>query len=461
MNQAKQRIENFVEEVIKNKNNRLLDILWIFSYSIPSASGYHNNKETFKKWLGRICIRNLQKKYNLKLVEVKNRMKAFVDFLNGMPDFLSKETFYENDKLLREVLISNSSKALVQNVKKPQDLSDLDKKILSLVLSYIPIRIQDSVEEAEKFRQQNPNYRDKYHKLSDFHIRTNEETDEIDYFRIDPKEWTYSFNLLFDEELKEYKYKEKLYERISLPSAFWQYQEYSFWHFGDELVKIGIGYWTFYVSGKGKVSINLIIPNFIYEGIKIYKASLPTIENFREKIIEIKKEKEVEIVEETWGLEELIEEEVKESNEVLESEVEASIISNPEVLEEGLELIGNQYSTSVGNIDILYRDKNGNFVVVELKKGKGSYEVVGQIQKYLTWVSENLAEDKQVRGIIVVREYDKELEYAVKGSSFSIETKIFGKAPPIEENIKYCDRCGKPNKKSAKYCAKCGQEFWM
>ncbi len=152
---------------------------------------------------------------------------------------------------------------------------------------------------------------------------------------------------------------------LFFPSAFWEYQEYSFWQFGDELVKIGIGYWTFYVSGKGKVSINLIIPNFIYEGIEIYKASLPTIKNFREKIIEIKKEKEVEIVEETWGLEELIEEEVKESNEVLESEVEASIISNPGVLEEGLELIGNQYSTSVGNIDILYRDKNGNFVVVE------------------------------------------------------------------------------------------------
>ncbi|CAD7775614.1 MAG: Endonuclease NucS [Candidatus Methanoperedenaceae archaeon GB50] len=51
---------------------------------------------------------------------------------------------------------------------------------------------------------------------------------------------------------------------------------------------------------------------------------------------------------------------------MLESEIEASIISNPEILEEGVELVGNQYPTSVGYIDILCRDKNGNFVVVEL-----------------------------------------------------------------------------------------------
>lgn len=66
---------------------------------------------------------------------------------------------------------------------------------------------------------------------------------------------------------------------------------------------------------------------------------------------------------------------------MLESEIEASIISNPEILEEGVELVGNQYPTSVGYIDILCRDKNGNFVVVELKRGAGSYKAVGQIQR--------------------------------------------------------------------------------
>ena len=146
---------------------------------------------------------------------------------------------------------------------------------------------------------------------------------------------------------------------------------------------------------------------------------------------------------------------------MLESEIEDSIKSNPEILEEGLKLVRPQYPTPVGPIDILCKDKNGNFVVIELKRGKESDKVVGQIQRYMAWVSENLAKNKQVRGIIALKEYDQKLEYAVKGSKFPIEIKIFGKEPPVEKNIKYCPRCGKPNPKSAKYCIKCGKEFWM
>lgn len=462
MNETKEKIEIFVNETIKGNDFKLLDVLWTFTYSIPSMSGYHNNKEAFKKWLGKVYARNLQKKYNLNSVEIKEKMRIFVDFLNSMPDFLSKETFYEDDKLVREILINKTSKILVQNIKnKIQDLSDLDKMILLFVLNYIPIRVQDSLIEAENRRQENPYYEDKYGFLLNFHIRTNRETGDIVYFEIDPKDWTYIFNLLFDEELKEQRFKAKSYRRsaglILFPQE--QHEEYSFWQFGDELVKIGVGYWTFSLSAKGNVSINFIIPNFIYEDIKIYKEHLPTVENFVEKINEIKKEKETKKVEREWGVEEFVETEAV--SEVLESEIEASIISNPEILEEGLELIGNQYSTSVGYIDILCKDKNGNFVVIELKRGIGSYKVVGQIQKYLVWINEDLAKNKQVRGIIVVKEHDKELEYAIKGSKFPIEIKIFGQEPPIEKNIKYCDRCGKPNKKSAKYCIKCGQEFWM
>lgn len=462
MSNIKEKIEKFVDDILEKNDFILLDILWIFSYSIPSQSGYHNNTEGFKKWFGRVCIRNLQKKYNLRQAEIKEKMKIFIDFLNSIPDFLSKETFNEDKKLLREILVNKSSKILIQNVKnKIQNLSDLDKKILSFVLNYIPMRIKDSIKEAEDRRKEHPNYEDKYVFLPDFHIMVDEKTGDIAYFEIDPREWTYIFNLLFDEELKEQKFKAKSYRRhagfILFPSE--QHEEYSFWQFGDELVKIGVGYWTFYISAKGNVHIEFIIPYFIYEAIKDYKNKLPIIENFEEKINEIKKEKEAKRLEKEWNLEDF--EETEAVSEVLESEIEASIISNPEILEEGLELVGNQYPTSVGYIDILCKDKNGNFVVVELKRGTGSYKVVGQIQKYMAWINENLAKDKQVRGIIVVKEYDKELEYAIKGSKFPIEIKIFGQEPPTEENIKYCTRCGKPNPKSAKYCVKCGEEFWM
>ncbi|CAD7768560.1 Endonuclease NucS [Candidatus Methanoperedenaceae archaeon GB50] len=455
MRETKEKIEKFVNDIIKKNDIVFLDVLWIFSYSIPSQSGYHNNKGDFKKWFGKICIRHLQKKYNLRQEEIKEKMKIFVDFLNNIPDFLSKESFYEDDKLLRNMLINKTSEILIRNIRsKIPNLSDLDRKILSFVLHYIPIRIQDSIKKAEDRRKEYPDCKDKYGFLSDFYVRVDKETGSIAYFEIDTKEWTHLFNLLFDEELKEQRFKVKSYRRgaglIIFPQE--QHEEYSFWQFGDELVKVGIGYWTFSISAKGNVRIEFIIPNFIYEAIKDYKDKLPKIENFEEKINEIKKEKE-------WSLDDF--EETEAVSEVLESEIEASMISNPEILEEGVELVGNQYPTSVGYIDILCRDKNGNFVVVELKRGAGSYKAVGQIQKYMVWVSENLAKDRQVRGIIVVKEHDQELEYTVKGSKFPIEIKIFGQEPPTGENIKYCSRCGKPNPKSAKYCIKCGQEFWM
>lgn len=137
----KEKIENFVDEVIEKNDFELLDILWIFSYSLPFKSGYHNNKEAFKKWLGKVCTRNLQKKYNLGQKERKEKMEYLIDFLNSMSNFLSYETFDKDKELLKGILINKSSKILVHNIRnKLQDLSNLDKKILSFVLNYIPIR---------------------------------------------------------------------------------------------------------------------------------------------------------------------------------------------------------------------------------------------------------------------------------------------------------------------------------
>lgn len=413
-----EQIENFVDDVIKKNDTALLDILWTYSYSSHSV-GYSARK--FKKWFNKICIRNLQKKYNLKKEEIGKKMEVFVYFLRKLEkkkiDFLEKQ--------LRKVLINKSSEVLIRNVRdKIQNLSDLDKKVLSFVLHYIPIG-----------------------------FRVYEKDFIISEERLE--KWTYFFNRLFDEELKGEEIKVNLENRYGEK----QCEERTFWQIGDELVKMGIGFRTLWVSESGDDYIEFVIPNFIYEAIKDYKNKLLIIENFEEKINKIKKEIEIKELRKIWGFEDFEETEVV--NGVSESEIEASIISDLEILEKGLELVDHRYSTPVGNIDILCRDKNGNFVVVELKRGKGSYEVVGQIQKYMGWVSENLVKDKQVRGIIVVKDYDQELEYAIKGKDFPIEIKTFGKEPPIKENIKYCTECGKPNPKSAKYCIKCGQKFWM
>ena len=79
----------------------------------------------------------------------------------------------------------------------------------------------------------------------------------------------------------------------------------------------------------------------------------------------------------------------------------------------------------------------------------------------MAWISENLSNNQIVRGIIVVKELNKELEYSTKMSKFPIDIQVFGESPPIEGNIIFCDECGKRNRKNAKYCKFCGQELWM
>jgi len=469
MDKVTKEIERFIDELIIKNDLALLDTLWTFCWCVTSTpkSGYFDGNYNkgknvdlfFEKWFLKVCCRNLQKKFGLEEVEIERKIGELMDWLNDLPDFLSYERYYQDSYCLRKMLINKTSDLLIEHVEtKIKSISNLDKKLFSFIINYIPIRIKDFVKETENRKRENPNYKIKHRYSSDFHIMVDMRTGDVVYFEIDPKRWTYIFNPLFDEELKEWKFKVKEYRkgRGQIPN---RHETFSFWQFGDELVKVGIGYWAFKMSSGGRVTIKFIIPNFIYEAIKDYRDKFSLIENFEEKINEIKKQKESEKLGIKWKFEDF--EEMETVSEVLEQEIEASISSDPEIVEEGLSLVGRQYPTSVGDIDILCKDKNGNFAVIELKKDKGSYKVVGQIQKFMAWVEENLAKDEKVRGIIVVREHDQGLEYAIKGSKFPIEIKIFGKEPPTGENIRYCTKCGKANPKSAKYCMKCGQKFWM
>lgn len=457
MEQINQKINNFIDTIILEDKLEIIDILYIFYYSIAqfSKSRYKDHKQAFKTIFGKISTRCLQKKYRLKANLIKEKLEYFINnFIIELPEsFLSYDTFYEDRDLLKEILINKTSELLIKNIKKNLGLlNELESQILTFILNLIPKRVNESIEKGKEIDYSN------YGITEDLVIKINDK-DEILYFEIDMEKWTYLFNQLYDTVLKKYKFKTKSSSRkgsyiISLMSPL---QEYYFWQLGDEIVKLGIGYWSPYYTKSGNLSIHLKIPYFIYDNIKSIKLNLPEIPNFIERMEKIEEKKEVITEREKWKINDLI----SNDSEVLELDIEKQIISNPEILEEGLTLIGGQYSTSAGSIDILFKDKNEDFVVVELKREKGNYKVVGQILKYLTWVEENLAQNKKVRGIIVVKKSNKDLEYAIRGSKFLIDIKIFGKEPPIDENIKYCDKCGGINRKSAKVCVKCGEKFWM
>ena len=110
---------------------------------------------------------------------------------------------------------------------------------------------------------------------------------------------------------------------------------------------------------------------------------------------------------------------------VLEKYLEEFIVSNFHAIFKGELKIyedtegndGRQYDTEdVGTIDILaVESKSNSLVVIELKKGSPSDDVVGQVLRYMGWVKEKLCANGQaVKGLIICSNPDHRLSYALK-----------------------------------------------
>jgi hypothetical protein len=95
-----------------------------------------------------------------------------------------------------------------------------------------------------------------------------------------------------------------------------------------------------------------------------------------------------------------------------EKHVEDVLEDKPFLLEDGLEFIDRQYTTSNGIIDLILRDKEGKLVVAEIKRGTANDETLTQLLNYMD-VIDNYFDAKDVRGMIVCEEYGPRLKNAV------------------------------------------------
>ena len=88
---------------------------------------------------------------------------------------------------------------------------------------------------------------------------------------------------------------------------------------------------------------------------------------------------------------------------------------NYDIYEDEGEIVGQQYMTDTGPIDILAISKDRKeLLVIELKKGRVSDVVVGQIQRYMGYAKEELCEEGQsVKGLIIGLEDDNKLRRAL------------------------------------------------
>ena len=86
-----------------------------------------------------------------------------------------------------------------------------------------------------------------------------------------------------------------------------------------------------------------------------------------------------------------------------------------DIYEEDGEKVGQQYPTDTGPLDILAVSKDGKtLLVIELKKGRASDVVVGQLLRYMGFVQDELAEaDQTVRGVVIALEDNQRLRRAL------------------------------------------------
>lgn len=80
-----------------------------------------------------------------------------------------------------------------------------------------------------------------------------------------------------------------------------------------------------------------------------------------------------------------------------EVDIHEAIEENPDILEEELKIIEREYKNPAGYIDVLARDKDDNYVVVEVKRNPDHNTVI-QLQRYIDEIEQEFS--GEVRGIL-------------------------------------------------------------
>ncbi|MFH1450938.1 MAG: endonuclease NucS [archaeon] len=83
-----------------------------------------------------------------------------------------------------------------------------------------------------------------------------------------------------------------------------------------------------------------------------------------------------------------------------EKDLAKLVIAQPELIEPGLKLEEREKHIIPGAIDIYCKDKNGNFVVVELKRRTAGLNDVMQLNRYVKEIQRQKGKNEKVRGVL-------------------------------------------------------------
>jgi hypothetical protein len=98
-----------------------------------------------------------------------------------------------------------------------------------------------------------------------------------------------------------------------------------------------------------------------------------------------------------------------------ESDLRDFLANNLSVIEPGLHLheqggqTGVEFPIEGGYIDILAKDRDERFVVIELKLSRGRNRTIGQLLYYMGWIDQHLGGAGSSRGMIIARDITDDL----------------------------------------------------
>lgn len=459
-----EKIKQMIDDAINDNNLTLIDVLFIYAYGYPhkSAKFKQNHDLDFDniKLINRILVNTIHHNLMVKHDFKQNDTKNVLHVLSKLYDigFASKyKTFDKEFELLKMILLNRTYEIRTKFIEKQiGDLKDKEQKCIAFILDFAQLGLTTYHYDEEKKES----------------IEIPQLKTEMNLLYWDPTfdKTNKTFHIVTGYKLEKqtkltFRKKSNLVKIPGFKKVGYEVDEIILWEFGDIAVKSGIGYWIPSISTKRppNINIDLELPKDSFLFAEKLKTYLPPIENTYAKYLEIAETPKQTISNSDYGnlLEPIGEFDDKVQLTFYEKEIEDFLTLHPEKIEDGLEIIKQQYPTNLGPCDLLCRDRNQNYVVVEFKRDTPSRKVVAQIQGYMQWIKDNIALDKNVRGIIIAKEKDEKLEITAKGSKYKIDIKTFKEDVPIIEETKYCDNCGEVNRKTAKYCVKCGKDFWL
>lgn len=464
-----------ITELMEENNIAKLDLIWLFSYTLNNYSiqRYLNNKQNIFKLLKKISTQLLILKHGVgnrtialdlfgdikvRVIDrfdgiIRRRRELFALLRDDLSNLIRNET--------TDIMIQFTKNKLHRNLDLVSFISKLNELSVEVESYYkIPINETEYLKNIIFLENSYPN-------PGDFFFSKNEEYLEIG--RLSMGTLNYLANHVFNideysvnniEFQISYKLTSSPVNKMLTPSLTAKTKHiFNFWTIGDELIKLGIGYWYPYFTlmnhNKKDISLNFIIPTFILDIINEIGDSLSEIENFQEKLVSY---------DNTQGTVRIVL-----NSEVSHDQIKDYVAENSDALEDGLRLVSKEYRTGeVGDIDILFQTEEDNFLIIEVKKNMARYEPVGQILGYINWVKENLVgDDEVVRGIIICADIHPQLRSAFNEANnpniqvwkYEMQEEEFNFEKTLEIAGKLCPFCGKFCSPRARICPNCGDHF--